>query len=61
MRSLDVSRSSRAKQRQRNVQNNFAARLKLFFLLIRHTDFFGPFRCLRRLALHDFIFCLTKL
>ena len=34
---------------------------KVVFLLIRHTDFLGPFRCRRRLALHDFIFCLSKI
>ena len=28
---LEVSRNSRAKQRQRNVQNNCAARAKLLF------------------------------
>ena len=62
MRFLEVSHSSRAKQRERNIQKKkFAARSKLFFLLIRHTDFFGPFRCRRRLALHDFIFCLSKI
>ena len=31
MRFLEVSRSSLAKQRQRNVQKKFAVRLKLFF------------------------------
>ena len=31
-----------------------------FSLLIRPTEFFGCFRCLRRLALHDFIFCLVN-
>ena len=63
---LEVSHCSRAKQRQRNVQKQHAklflanqkkkcaARAK-FFLLIRPTDFFGCFRCLRPLALHDFI------
>ena len=38
---LEVSRFSRAKQRQRNVQKKCAARVKLFF----HRS-----RCLRRLA-----------
>ena len=52
---LEVSRCSRAKQRQRNVQKKCAARAKLLFLLIR--PFFTILRrCLRRLALHDFIF-----
>ena len=32
---VEVSRCSRAKQRQRNVQKKFAARAKLLFLLIR--------------------------
>ena len=32
---LEVSRCSRAKQRQRNVQKKCAARAKLLFLLIR--------------------------
>ena len=32
---LEVSRCSRAKQRQKNVQKNCAARAKLLFLLIR--------------------------
>ena len=32
---LEVSRCSRAKKRQRNVQNECAARAKLLFLLIR--------------------------
>ena len=31
-----------------------------FSLLIRPTEFFGCFRCVRRLALHDFIFCLVN-
>ena len=35
--------------------------LQSFFWLIRPSDFFGCFRCLRCLALHDFIFCLSKL
>ena len=54
---LEVSRCSRAKQRQRNVQKKCAARAKLDLLL-----FFTVLRCcLRRLALHDFMFCLNKL
>ena len=32
---LEVSRCSRAKQRQRNEQKKYAARAKLLFLLIR--------------------------
>ena len=31
-----------------------------FLLLIRPTEFFVCFRCLRQLALHDFIFCLVN-
>ena len=60
---LEVSRCSRAKQRQRNVQKKCAARAKLF-LLIRPIVVFHQFSgvaCLPRLALHDFIFCLNKL
>ena len=48
---LEVSGCSRAKQRQRNVP-------KSSFLLIRPIV---VLHCLRRLALHDFIFCLNKL
>ena len=61
---LEVSRYIRAKQRQRNVHKGCAARAKLFFLLIRPTGthfFFGCFCCRRPIALHDFIFCLSKL
>ena len=55
---LEVSRCSRAKQRQRNVQKKCAPLAKLLFLLL----FFTVLRhCLRSLALHDFIFCLSKL
>ena len=57
---LDVSRS-RAKQRQRNVQKKCAARAKLFFCLLDLLLFFHSSRCLRRVALHDFIFSLSKL
>ena len=38
---LEVSRCSRAKQRQRNVQKKCAARAKLLFLLIRPIVFFS--------------------
>ena len=58
---LRVLRCSRAKQRQRNVQKKCAARAKLLFLLIRPIVVFHSPLCLRRLALHDFIFCLSKL
>ena len=65
---LDVSRCSRAKQRQRNVQKSvlneqscccwffFFANFNLPVLI-----FFCRFRFRRGLALHDFIFCLSKL
>ena len=59
---LEVSGNSRAKQRQRNVQKKCAARAKLLFSLIRPlVVFFYRSRCLRRLALYDFIFCFSKL
>ena len=58
---LEISRCSRAKQRQRNVQKKCVARAKLFFLLIRPTDFWGCFCCRRGLVLHDFISCLSRL
>ena len=54
---LEVSRCSRAKQRQRNVQKKCAARAKLL-LLIRPIVVFHH---VRALALHDFILCLNKL
>ena len=57
---LEVLHYSRAKQRQRNVQKSVPYVQSFFFLLIRPTVF-GCFRCRRRLALHDFIFCLSKL
>ena len=40
---LEVSRCSRAKQRQRNVQKKCAARAKLLFLLIRPIVVFSAF------------------
>ena len=39
---LEVSRCSRAKQRQKNVQKKCAARVKLLFLLIRTIVVFPP-------------------
>ena len=54
---LKVSRCSRAKQQQRNVQKKCAARTKLLFCLLDLLLFFT----VRRLALHDFILCLNKL
>ena len=59
---LEVSRCSRAKQRQRNVQKKCAALAKLLFSPLDLMLFFTVLRCcIRRLALHDFIFCLNKL
>ena len=40
---LEVSRCSRAKQRQRNKKRKCAARAKLLFLLIRPIAVFSPF------------------
>ena len=58
---LEISRCSCAKQRQRNVQKNCAAGAKLVLLIRPIVVFHRLRRCLRRLALHDFIFCLNKL
>ena len=58
---LEVSRCSRAKQRQRNVQNKCAASAKLFFAILDLLLFFHRSRFLRRLVLHDFTFCFGKL
>ena len=59
---LDDSRCSRAKQRHRNVQKIVCRTCKVvFFLLIRPIVVFHGSRHLRRLALHDFIFSLSKL
>ena len=44
---VEVSRCSRAKQRQRNVQKKCAARAKLLFLLIRPIDVFHRSPALR--------------
>ena len=57
---LEDSRNSRAKQQQRNVKK-VCCTCKVAFLLIRSIVFFYRSRCLRRLALYDFIFCLSKL
>ena len=46
------------KTRQRNVQKSM---LHVQILLIRPMGFFRCSRCCRRLALHDFIFRLSKL
>ena len=59
---LEVSRCSRAKQRQRNVQKKYPTCAKLLFYLLDLLLFFHRSRCLRgRLALPDFIVCLSKL
>ena len=59
---LEVSRCSRAKQLQRNVQKKVCCTCKVAFLLIRPIVVFTVLRrCPRRLALHYFIFCLNKL
>ena len=55
---LEVSRCSRAKQRQRNVQEKCAARAKLL-LVIRPIVVFQSFPALY--AFDAFIFCLNKL
>ena len=59
---LEVSRCSRAKQLQRNVQKKCAARAKLLFCSLDLLLFFTVLRrFLRRLALRDSIFGLDKL
>ena len=42
-------------------KKNVLARAKLLFCLLDLLLFFNRSRCLRRLALHDSIFCLSKL
>ena len=67
---LGVSRCRRAKQRQRNVQKSVLQVKSFFFLLIRpifcfcFVLFFFVFIAVAVavwLALHDFIFCFSKL
>ena len=58
---LEVLHYSRAKQRQRYVLKSVPYVQSFFFFLLIRPTFFGCFRCRRRLALHDFIFCLSKL
>ena len=59
---VEVSRCSRAKQRQRNVQKKCAARAKLLFCQLDLLLFFTVLRrCLRSLAVHEFIYFLKKL
>ena len=58
---LEVSRRSRAKQRQRNVQKSMLHVQSCFFANQTYCCFFTILRCcLRCLALHDFIFVWTK-
>ena len=59
---LEVSRFSGAKQRQKNVQKKCAARAKTYcFFVVVVVFFLHLSRCLRHLALHDFMLCLSKL
>ena len=58
-RNWEVSRCSRAKQRQRNVQKR-ALRVQSCFLLFRPSYFNFFFTFLVAVAVHDFIFCLSK-
>ena len=57
---LEVSRCSRAKQRQRNVQK-VCCTCNVAFLPIRPIVVFHRSLFLRRLALHDYMFCWSKL
>ena len=58
---LEVSRCSRAKKQQRNVQKNVLHMQSYFFPNKTDCSFFDRSCCLLRLALHDFIFCSGKL
>ena len=58
---LEVSRCSRAKQLQRNVQKKCAASAKLPFCSLDLLFFFSPFSGVVFAALHDFVFCSNKL
>ena len=60
---LEVSRWSRAKQRQRNVQKTVlhAQSCSFLALTLDLLLFFHRSRCFCRLALHDFVSCLSKL
>ena len=58
---LEVSRNSRGKQRQRNVQKKCAASAKLLFCLIDLLLYFYRSRCLQRSALTILYFFLSKL
>ena len=58
---LEVSRCSRAKQRHRNVQKVCCTCGVAFSLIRPIVVFFYLSRCFCRLALHDFLFFLSKL
>ena len=51
---VEVSRFSRAKQGQRNVQKKCVARVKLLFVITPTVSLPSP------LSLHDFMFCFSK-
>ena len=53
---LEVPCCNSAKQQQRNIPKSVLH----VIVLIKPTDFFGCFRCLHGVALHDFIFCLSE-
>ena len=59
--SLEVSRCSRAKQRSEEMYIKVCCTCKVAFFANFIVVFTVLRRCLRRLALHDFIFCLNKL
>ena len=70
---LEVSRCRHAKQQQRNVQKKCAARAKFFFLFLANETYYFLFcfvfffvfavfdAVAALLALHNFIFCFSKL
>jgi len=59
---ISCSRANKRKQKQINEQKSVPhLQSFVFFLLIRTMDFFCSSRYRRRLALHDFIFCLSRL
>ena len=58
----DVSGRLRCSRAKKKNGKKSVYTLKLFqFLFIRPNVFLGCLRCRRRQALHDFIFCLSKL
>ena len=60
---LEVLRCSCAKQWPRIVQKKVCCTCKVAFANKNYCCFspFSSVACLRRLALHDFVFCLIKL